>query len=107
MNTIRQRDLSVDAARGIGVILVVFGHTFQVYSVTSYVYAFHMPLFFLLSGYTFNIQNYRQALGRFLRRNLLRLMVPYFGAAILSYLLYAYLAPILSLPEINLSTAAG
>jgi acyltransferase len=107
MNIIRQRDVSVDAARGIGVILVVFGHTFQVYSVTSYVYAFHMPLFFLLSGYTFNIQNHRQDLGRFLRRNFLRLMVPYFGAAILSYLFYGYLAPILSLPEINLSTAAG
>ena len=34
-------------------------------------------------------------------------MVPYFGAAIFSYLLYAFLAPILSLPEITASVAAG
>ena len=105
MNAMKRRDTAIDIAKGIGIILVVFGHTFQIYSVTSYVYAFHMPCFFLLSGYTFNIQKYLRDPARFLKRNFLRLMVPYFGAAIFSYILYVYLSPILSLPEITASAA--
>ena len=106
MDTTIQRDASIDIAKGIGIILVVFGHTFQIYSVTNYVYAFHMPLFFLLSGYTFNVQKHLQDKWGFLRKNLLRLMIPYFGVAILSYILYVYTAPILSLPEITANNAA-
>ncbi|WP_413666317.1 acyltransferase family protein [Mucilaginibacter sp. Mucisp86] len=55
----------IDYAKGLGIILVVFGHvikglitvklidpTFFYYSV-NFVYSFHMPLFFVLSGYFF------------------------------------------------------
>lgn len=39
----------VDVAKGIGIILVIAGHSFQL-SWSSPVYAFHLPLFFFLSG---------------------------------------------------------
>lgn len=40
----------VDRAKGIGILLVIFGHT--IWLGWSYpIYAFHMPLFFFLSGY--------------------------------------------------------
>lgn len=39
----------IDIAKGIGIILVIMGHTFQLGVVTP-LYAFHMPLFFFLSG---------------------------------------------------------
>ena len=42
---------SIDIAKGIGILLVVFGHlTVGKQNVYSFIYSFHMPLFFLLSG---------------------------------------------------------
>lgn len=39
----------IDIAKGIGIILVIAGHTFSM-DIIYPVYAFHLPLFFLLSG---------------------------------------------------------
>lgn len=41
----------VDAAKGIGILLVVAGHVWTRGPLREAIYAFHMPLFFLLSGY--------------------------------------------------------
>ena len=41
----------LDIAKGIGIILVVLGHCPQVYNLLKqWIYAFHMPLFFIVSG---------------------------------------------------------
>ena len=45
-----QRDKSVDIAKGIGIILVVWGHTFGCCPILNWILLFHMALFFLLSG---------------------------------------------------------
>lgn len=55
-----QRFATVDVAKGLGITLVVIGHTIRgldpatlpdvVLTIDSWIYAFHMPLFFLLSG---------------------------------------------------------
>lgn len=49
-----QRNSQIDVARGIGILLVVFGHCFYSLSVplNKFVLSFHMPLFFFLSGLT-------------------------------------------------------
>ena len=39
----------IDIAKGIGIILVIAGHTIQ-YTLVMPIYAFHMPLFFFMSG---------------------------------------------------------
>jgi fucose 4-O-acetylase-like acetyltransferase len=62
----RPRDLSLDVAKGLGIILVVIGHAWRgldsagmignsdLFRVIDHlIYNFHMPLFFLLSGMTF------------------------------------------------------
>jgi len=41
----------LDAAKGLGIILVVAGHVWTRGPVRDAIYAFHMPLFFLLAGY--------------------------------------------------------
>ncbi|MGK4214559.1 acyltransferase family protein [Barnesiella intestinihominis] len=46
------RDRSIDIAKGIGIILVVYGHL--VNPIHREIFLFHMPLFFLLSGYFFS-----------------------------------------------------
>lgn len=64
----------MDRAKGVGICLVVMAHT--AISVRSLIYLFHMPLFFLLSGFLFNesrIKNYRL----FVVDRACRIMVPY------------------------------
>ncbi len=41
----------IDTAKGIGIVLVVVGHTsFVPKAMINLIFAFHMPLFFFLSG---------------------------------------------------------
>lgn len=48
-----KRDKSIDIAKGIGIIAVVWGHVGQSCPCKNEIFLFHMPLFFLLSGYLF------------------------------------------------------
>lgn len=41
----------LDAAKGVGIILVVIGHAWKSIDVRDPIYAFHMPLFFIAAGY--------------------------------------------------------
>lgn len=52
------RDKSFDIAKGIGIILVVIGHTDRANS--AWIYAFHMPLFFVLSGFFLKMCPFRE-----------------------------------------------
>lgn len=53
-----KRDLTVDIAKGIGIVLVIIGHLNHFWGyedlVPTLIYSFHMPLFIILSGYVFN-----------------------------------------------------
>jgi fucose 4-O-acetylase-like acetyltransferase len=51
MNT-KKRIEWVDVVKGMAIPLVIIGHTAQSEAWITYIYSFHMPLFFLLSGYT-------------------------------------------------------
>lgn len=79
----------IDQARGIGIILVVVGHALRglvasgilgqgplVVAIDRAIYAFHMPLFFLLAGLTFMPGAARQPLGRFVANRAQRLLWP-------------------------------
>lgn len=72
------RDVTIDIMKAIGIILVVLGHT---YHHSGFIYLFHMPLFFILSGatliYSRNI-NIKKRFGR--------IIVPYLIFSILSFL---------------------
>ena len=47
-----QRELKYDIAKGIAIILVIVGHGHCISPLTlSFIYSFHMPLFFFASGY--------------------------------------------------------
>lgn len=45
------RNINIDIAKGIGIMLVVIGHTDS--PLHDFIYLFHMPLFFFLSGYAY------------------------------------------------------
>lgn len=46
----------IDCAKGIATVLMILGHTWFTESLKAFFYTFHMPLFFILSGYTFRFE---------------------------------------------------
>lgn len=78
-----------DRAKGVGIILVVFGHVWRglmeaglpidgalFRAVDGLVYAFHMPLFFFLSGLFFHDQLVRKTAVQMLRSRIVLLLWP-------------------------------
>ena len=49
----KQRDPVLDSMRGIGIVLMVLGHSG--FPGTGFIYLFHMALFFMLSGWLFSL----------------------------------------------------
>ena len=74
----KQRDGVLDAMRGIGIVLMVVGHSG--FAGTAYIYLFHMALFFMLSGYFFRLGEGLSGLRHFCGRRLLSLWLPFVAA---------------------------
>lgn len=50
----KKRETALDVAKGIGIIFIVLSHTTEDgESIRNFLFAFHVPLFFILSGYFF------------------------------------------------------
>ena len=74
----KPRDAVLDAMRGIGIVLMVVGHSG--FAGSDFIYLFHMALFFMLSGYFFRPAADAKALGRFCRRRVVTLWLPFVAA---------------------------
>ena len=48
------RDVNIDILKGIGMLLVIIGHSGCPWPFYPAIYAFHMPLFFIVSGLFFS-----------------------------------------------------
>ena len=47
-----RRILWIDIAKAIAILLMVIGHTSIPHGLSNFIWAFHMPLFFMASGFT-------------------------------------------------------
>ena len=73
MNSLPNKRISwVDAAKGYGTFLVILGHI-GFGRAHQWIYSFHLPLFFFLSGFSFSLKN---SFGEFLRRRIKTLFIP-------------------------------
>lgn len=96
------RDQTVDIAKGVGIFLVVLGH-FSTFGDAQYhyIYLFHMPLFFFLSGMFTRQTNVKECLPKRARR----LLIPYLFYWIYTRLMYVAMGIVakgnLSLDEIS------
>ena len=77
----------LDAAKGLGIVLVVMGHITTDPLLERLIFSFHMPLFFFLSGIAFNFSRQEQ----FIHRHAHSLLFPYFTFCILSFLYWFFL----------------
>lgn len=78
----------LDIAKGIGILMVVWAHILVVSPSHKFIYAFHMPLFFFISGLLFNKDKYA-SLGIFLTQRFKRLFIPYVAYSVLSWVVWA------------------
>jgi acyltransferase len=79
----------LDAAKGLGIALIVWGHIYSITEPTTlqvYVYAFHVPLFFFISGLTFDAT--RNSFSELFRNKARTLLRPYLVYAFLGFLFY-------------------
>lgn len=83
----------IDTAKGLGLIFVILGHLHTPY-ISTWVYLFHMPLFFFLSGVTFSGEKY--TFKQFIVKRLKTLVIPYFTLGIFIWLFYVIVNTVIS-----------
>lgn len=69
----KKREGSIDIAKGIGILLVIFGHS-AVANVSAIVSIFHMPFFFVLSGVFLSS---KLPFHEFVKSRARRILIPY------------------------------
>lgn len=74
---IYKRKSYLDILRGIGVFYVVLGHIAHISPVVQYVYSFHVPLFFFISGILFAPSKYTST-SCYIEKKVKSLLIPYF-----------------------------
>ena len=89
--------LWLDMAKGLAIALVVLGHCLDFDNPLRYfIYTFHMPLFFVLAGYTMRAKPRLTVLTSSLRR----LMVPYLVVSAIM-LFFAFVPPASINPKLD------
>lgn len=86
----------IDSIKGFAILLVVMGHTFHDFkginmAFIDFIYAFHMPLFFIISGYLGYKKDYdiNQSLF-YLRNKAIGLIIPFLFLGSIYTLIYNY-----------------
>ena len=72
----------VDIARGIGILSIIVGH-FGIPAIVRVVFTFHIPVFYLITGYFME----KEPVSLFLRKKVKTLLMPYFITCIVVVLL--------------------
>lgn len=87
-----RRDEILDIAKGIAIILVVIGHIYigeskYAYYLKTFIYSFHLPLFFLVSGLLFNPDKII-SITDFFKSRFKGLIYPYITFSIFAYVIW-------------------
>lgn len=96
--TVKEKRLDdIDMVKGIGIILVVIGHsTYVSENVLTWLASFHMPLFFVASGILFaHKRSYEEPFASYVKKRFCGMMIPYFWFSLIYigvdyYYLYAH-----------------
>lgn len=77
----------IDIAKGISIILIVFGHTMKGGLVRQMLYSFHVVSFVFLSGMTMKPESPVMQI----KKDFLRIMIPYYSFGLISIIIYMFL----------------
>lgn len=73
----KERDIAIDFAKGICIILMVVGHTGAPEWLGRTIYLFHMPAFFVVSGYLFKERDFETPPRNYVKRKFKGLWWPF------------------------------
>ena len=93
---LKERIQWVDIAKGFFILFIVIGHVFSDGVLRRYVFSFHVPAFFFMSGYCFNACKNKKD---FVIGKIRTIVVPYIAFSLISILLFVLVASIL--PKLN------
>lgn len=85
----KKRIAWIDIARGIAIIAVIAGHSLGNYwpdYLGNFLFAFHMPIFFVLSGYLYHTQSQKVLT----KKNFFNLLVPYLATVAIGLVLLTF-----------------
>lgn len=94
MENKKERLTYLDIAKGIGILLVVIGHVYvfnkQIVDrfFVIWLYSFHMPLFFIISGMLIAYKNEKDIL-KFIIKRIKGILIPYAFFSVLSIIVFA------------------
>lgn len=81
----------IDVAKGVGILLVFLGHS-KLPVVHSYIYMFHMPLFYVLCGLCWDTGKYISlSFDSYLKKKFISYIVPYLKISLVCLLVYGVL----------------
>lgn len=81
LNRKENRISRIDAIKGLGIVLVIAGHIYRSDLIVGiWIFSFHMPLFFFLSGY---LLHYGRDLRDFIKRKVNSLLLPFIMFALI------------------------
>lgn len=82
----------IDALKGLGMFFVIWGHCLPTnkYRIRKYIYSFHMPLFFFVSGLTCH-KDLDLDFKSFVKKKIKSLLVPYFIISFIGIFIFAVL----------------
>ena len=105
MRNVNKRFAYVDIAQILGMFFIVYGHTLRGGEVTTWIYTFHVPLFFFLSGVTFHGE--ALDIKIFLKKKVVALLVPFFVWALISTGIFAVMSSFISMQTTLQSSQAN
>lgn len=108
LNNSKKRDDWIDFCKFIIIFYMVWGHVGMPAALDKYIHVFHMPIFFFLSGYLFNIDKIKN-FKTFLIKKTKALLVPYFLFPIAIYCFWVIVYKFINkpIPETQLSLWRG
>ena len=77
----------IDICKFIGIFFVILGHIFVTHNVDIWIHAFHMPLFFFLSGLCFNEKKHNN-FNEFLLTRFKTLIIPFLVFSLILYVFW-------------------
>lgn len=77
-----KREINIDVLRGLGIIFVILGHSVGINyfgDLFIYIYSFHMPLFFFISGYLkYKKINNKKSIFENIKNSVKHILIPYY-----------------------------
>lgn len=94
----------LDMSKGFGILLVIAGHIYERNSFAEvWIYSFHMPLFFIISGMLLNYSNINDNMINIIKKKIKSIILPYFTFEIVAIIIYLIESNLFTLEAIRWS----